>query len=117
MWLCATSAWRARADESDGSRCGPRHAFAPLDRHASEGPGRNRRPHASGDYARTAAEIRYPRCHHQCASLLRHDDRIPESEERFRDAHSDFAEDVLLDTGGGLKKASWFFRHDTEPFV
>jgi len=26
-------------------------------------------------------------------------------------------EDVLLDTGGGLKKASWFFRHDTEPFV
>jgi NDP-sugar pyrophosphorylase family protein len=26
-------------------------------------------------------------------------------------------EDVLLDTGGGLKKASWFFRDDTEPFV
>jgi NDP-sugar pyrophosphorylase family protein len=26
-------------------------------------------------------------------------------------------EDVLLDTGGGLKKASWFFREDVEPFV
>jgi NDP-sugar pyrophosphorylase family protein len=26
-------------------------------------------------------------------------------------------EDVLLDTGGGLKKASWFFRDDVEPFV
>jgi NDP-sugar pyrophosphorylase family protein len=26
-------------------------------------------------------------------------------------------EDVLLDTGGGLKKAAWFFRHDGEPFV
>jgi mannose-1-phosphate guanylyltransferase len=26
-------------------------------------------------------------------------------------------EDVLLDTGGGLKKAAWFFREDSEPFV
>jgi NDP-sugar pyrophosphorylase family protein len=26
-------------------------------------------------------------------------------------------EEVLLDTGGGLKKAAWFFRGDTEPFV
>jgi len=26
-------------------------------------------------------------------------------------------EEVLLDTGGGLKKASWFFRGDSEPFV
>lgn len=26
-------------------------------------------------------------------------------------------EEVLLDTGGGLKKAAWFFREDTEPFV
>lgn len=26
-------------------------------------------------------------------------------------------EEVLLDTGGGLKKASWFFRDDAEPFV
>jgi NDP-sugar pyrophosphorylase family protein len=26
-------------------------------------------------------------------------------------------EDPLLDTGGGLKKAAWFFRDDTEPFV
>jgi len=26
-------------------------------------------------------------------------------------------EDVLLDTGGGLKKAAWFFRGDAEPFV
>jgi NDP-sugar pyrophosphorylase family protein len=24
---------------------------------------------------------------------------------------------LLLDTGGGLKKAAWFFRGDTEPFV
>jgi NDP-sugar pyrophosphorylase family protein len=26
-------------------------------------------------------------------------------------------EDTLLDTGGGLKKAAWFFNGDTEPFV
>ena len=26
-------------------------------------------------------------------------------------------EETLLDTGGGLKKAAWFFRDDTEPFV
>jgi NDP-sugar pyrophosphorylase family protein len=26
-------------------------------------------------------------------------------------------EDPLLDTGGGLKKAGWFFRDDVEPFV
>ncbi len=26
-------------------------------------------------------------------------------------------EDVLLDTGGGLKKAAWFFEGDDEPFV
>lgn len=26
-------------------------------------------------------------------------------------------EDVLLDTGGGLKKASWFFASDSEPFL
>jgi len=26
-------------------------------------------------------------------------------------------EEVLLDTGGGLKKAAWFFKGDTEPFV
>jgi len=26
-------------------------------------------------------------------------------------------EDVLLDTGGGLKKAAWFFRDDPEPFI
>src|SRR5215467_12267189 len=26
-------------------------------------------------------------------------------------------EEVLLDTGGGLKKAAWFFRDATEPFV
>src|SRR5690348_11616825 len=26
-------------------------------------------------------------------------------------------EDVLLDTGGGLKKAAWFFQGDAEPFV
>lgn len=27
------------------------------------------------------------------------------------------SEDVLLDTGGGLKKASWFFEGETEPFI
>jgi NDP-sugar pyrophosphorylase family protein len=39
-------------------------------------------------------------------------------------AHDDFGmnvaisrEDVLLDTGGGLKKAGWFFAEDAEPFV
>jgi NDP-sugar pyrophosphorylase family protein len=26
-------------------------------------------------------------------------------------------EEILLDTGGGLKKAGWFFANDTEPFV
>ena len=26
-------------------------------------------------------------------------------------------EDILLDTGGGLKKAGWFFASDSEPFV
>jgi NDP-sugar pyrophosphorylase family protein len=26
-------------------------------------------------------------------------------------------EEVLLDTGGGLKKAAWFFRGDSEPFI
>jgi NDP-sugar pyrophosphorylase family protein len=26
-------------------------------------------------------------------------------------------EELLLDTGGGLKKAAWFFRGDTDPFV
>jgi NDP-sugar pyrophosphorylase family protein len=26
-------------------------------------------------------------------------------------------EELLLDTGGGLKKAAWFFRGDTEPFI
>jgi NDP-sugar pyrophosphorylase family protein len=26
-------------------------------------------------------------------------------------------EELLLDTGGGLKKAAWFFRRDTDPFV
>lgn len=26
-------------------------------------------------------------------------------------------EDVLLDTGGGLKKASWFFKKDQDPFI
>ena len=26
-------------------------------------------------------------------------------------------EEVLLDTGGGLKKAAWFFRGDDEPFI
>ena len=26
-------------------------------------------------------------------------------------------EEVLLDTGGGLKKAGWFFQNDSEPFV
>jgi NDP-sugar pyrophosphorylase family protein len=26
-------------------------------------------------------------------------------------------EDVLLDTGGGLKKVGWFFREDSEPFI
>src|SRR6185503_18553752 len=26
-------------------------------------------------------------------------------------------DDLLLDTGGGLKKASWFFRDDPKPFV
>jgi len=38
--------------------------------------------------------------------------------------HGDFGmnievsrEDVLLDTGGGLKKAAWFFAHDSEPFL
>ena len=25
-------------------------------------------------------------------------------------------EEVLLDTGGGLKKAAWFFRENSEPF-
>lgn len=26
-------------------------------------------------------------------------------------------EEILLDTGGGLKKASWFFENDCEPFI
>jgi NDP-sugar pyrophosphorylase family protein len=26
-------------------------------------------------------------------------------------------EEILLDTGGGLKKAAWFFREDSEPFI
>ena len=26
-------------------------------------------------------------------------------------------EDILLDTGGGLKKAGWFFANDAEPFI
>ncbi len=26
-------------------------------------------------------------------------------------------EDLLLDTGGGLKKAAWFFQNSTEPFI
>src|SRR5262249_15504125 len=26
-------------------------------------------------------------------------------------------EEILLDTGGGLKKAGWFFLGDTEPFL
>jgi NDP-sugar pyrophosphorylase family protein len=26
-------------------------------------------------------------------------------------------EEILLDTGGGLKKAGWFFQNDSEPFV
>jgi NDP-sugar pyrophosphorylase family protein len=26
-------------------------------------------------------------------------------------------EDVLLDTGGGLKQAAWFFQNDSEPFI
>lgn len=26
-------------------------------------------------------------------------------------------DDLLLDTGGGLKKAAWFFKGDTEPFI
>jgi NDP-sugar pyrophosphorylase family protein len=26
-------------------------------------------------------------------------------------------EEILLDTGGGLKKAGWFFKGDTEPFI
>src|SRR5262245_29805015 len=26
-------------------------------------------------------------------------------------------EEVLLDTGGGLKKAGWFFANDSEPFL
>jgi NDP-sugar pyrophosphorylase family protein len=26
-------------------------------------------------------------------------------------------EDMLLDTGGGLKKAGWFFDRDSEPFL
>lgn len=26
-------------------------------------------------------------------------------------------EDILLDTGGGLKKAAWFFLNDDEPFI
>ena len=26
-------------------------------------------------------------------------------------------EEVLLDTGGGLKKAAWFFREDSDPFI
>lgn len=26
-------------------------------------------------------------------------------------------EDVLLDTGGGLKKAAWFFKNDQDPFI
>jgi NDP-sugar pyrophosphorylase family protein len=39
-------------------------------------------------------------------------------------AHKDFGmrievsrEDLLLDTGGGLKKAGWFFANDSEPFI
>jgi NDP-sugar pyrophosphorylase family protein len=39
-------------------------------------------------------------------------------------AHDDFGmrieisrEDVLLDTGGGLKKAAWFFEDSSEPFI
>ena len=40
-------------------------------------------------------------------------------------AHDDFAmqleisreDDLLLDTGGGLKKAAWFFDGDAEPFI
>jgi NDP-sugar pyrophosphorylase family protein len=26
-------------------------------------------------------------------------------------------EEILLDTGGGLKRAAWFFREDSEPFI
>jgi NDP-sugar pyrophosphorylase family protein len=42
----------------------------------------------------------------------------------FLKAHDNFGmrleisrEDLLLDTGGGLKKAGWFFANDTEPFI
>jgi NDP-sugar pyrophosphorylase family protein len=44
--------------------------------------------------------------------------------ERYLDSHGNFGmriavsrEDVLLDTGGGLKKAAWFFRDSDEPFL
>lgn len=42
----------------------------------------------------------------------------------FLNAHDNFGmrvevshEELLLDTGGGLKKAEWFFKDDDEPFV
>lgn len=42
----------------------------------------------------------------------------------YLNAHQNFGmqiaisrEDVLLDTGGGLKRAAWFFRDDNEPFL
>ena len=58
---------------------------------------------------------------HQCASLCRHDSRVSETHDNFGMRIEVSREEILLDTGGGLKKAAWFFLEDSnrleEPFI
>lgn len=74
---------------------------------------------------RTLLEITLSRLHSfGIQDVIVNTHHFAEMVERYLDSHGNFGmriavsqEDVLLDTGGGLKKAAWFFRDSDEPFL
>ena len=74
-----------------------------------------RRPHHAGDRPAPPARLRRARSHRQRRITS------PSRSSNYLQANQNFGmrieisrEDVLLDTGGGLKKAAWFFLEDGE---
>jgi NDP-sugar pyrophosphorylase family protein len=82
-----------------------------------EGAGPDRRSHAVGDHATRLRDFGVTdvivNVHHFAEMIV-----------EYLQAHDNFGlhieisrEDLLLDTGGGLKKAGWFFAKTSEPII
>ena len=103
---------RGRIDESNGAGRGPRHAPAPAHRQSPQGAGHRRRPHL---LEITLARLRAAGVTEVIVNAHHFADQI----EQYLKGREDFGlrievsrEAELLDTGGGIKHAAWFFLED-----